>query len=554
MKRNIQLFIFFGTLLLLVSSCVKDNFDFDKWDKEVALQPSLAAPIAWGDLSVLEAMNAYDSAGQVIVNEYGFASLLYTTRVKSSDVSDIIYIPNQQINASVNSSSINFTGFNTPGGEIHFTQNYELGFNMFNSDCEIDSLLLKSGILDIASQCSFQHSVFVDVVFPDIKKNGIPLTLDLSYPPGGSYDTSLGNELNDYNLDMTNTSQGYNGIRVQFDVSIYYSGSDDNSGQLLFDIELKNMDYSRIHGYFGYNTLIFDFDTITIDLFKNEQLNIEDYYFRDPMFRVYYWNSYGIPTNFYFNHMTAFSRIDELEYSLIDQSGTLPLDSLSPYYVSYPLILNETVMDSIILNRDNSNIDDVISRQPKWLSFVAHAHTNPMGVMHNNFATDSSVLEAKIEVELPLWGYLNNFNSSDTSEFDFNDVYESTEMISRLQVRLDIRNGLPLEVLAQLYFVDDDYVILDSLLHGDQELLLSAANVDSDGRVLDFSRKITIVEMDTDRVEQIKNTKHVIYKARVNSTNYSQEELVKIYDDYRILFDMAVEADFNIAVDLDTIN
>jgi hypothetical protein len=72
--------------------------------------------------------------------------------------------------------------------------------------------------------------------------------------------------------------------------------------------------------------------------------------------------------------------------------------------------------------------------------------------------------------------------------------------------------------------------------------------------VLDFSRKITIVEMDTDRVEQIKNTKHVIYKARVNSTNYSQEELVKIYDDYRILFDMAVEADFNIAVDLDTIN
>ena len=554
MKRIFQLFIFLGLILLIVSSCVKDNFDFDKWDKEVSLQPSLAAPIAWGDLSVLEAINAYDSTGQVIINEFGFISLLYKTSVKSNDVNDIIYLPNQQINASINSSSIDFTGFNNPGGVINYTQNYEFGFNMFNSDCEIDSLLLKSGILDIASQSSFQHSIFVDVVFPDIKKNGIPLSIDLSFPPGGSYDTSLGNELSGYTTDMTEISQGFNGTRVQINASIYYSGSSDNSGQLLFDIEMKNMDYSRIHGYFGYNTLVFKFDTVTIDIFKNKELHIEDYYFRDPKFKVHYWNSYGIPTNFYFNHMTAFSRIDGLEYSLTDQNGTLPLDSMSPYYVSYPLILNETVLDSIVLNRDNSNIDDVISKQPKWLSFVAHAHTNPMGVMHNNFATDNSVLEAKIEVELPLWGYLNNFNSSDTSEFDFSDVYESTEMITRLQVRLDIRNGLPLEVLAQLYFVDDNYVILDSLLHGDQELLLSSANIDSDGRVLDFSRKITIVEMTTNRVEQIKNTKHVIYKAQVNSTNYPQEELVKIYDDYRILFDMAVEADFNIAVDLDTIN
>ncbi|MDD2198736.1 MAG: hypothetical protein PHE08_03320, partial [Bacteroidales bacterium] len=287
---------------------------------------------------------------------------------------------------------------------------------------------------------------------------------------------------------------------------------------------------------------------------KNKDLNIEDYYFRDPQFRVYYWNSYGIPTNFYFNHMTAYSRTEDILYNLMDQECSLPLDSANPYYVSYPLIYSEIKMDSIVLDRDNSNIDEVVSKQPKWISFIAHAHTNPLGLNHNNFATDDSKIEAKVEIELPLWGYVHNFHFSDTVDFDFNDIYGETQMISRLQLRLDMQNGLPVEALAQLYFIDENNIILDSLLYEDEGKIIAAADVDGDGRVIDFARKITILEMDRDRVEQIKETKKLVYRVQANSSDYDNQTLVKIYDDYRVKFDIAVEADFEIDIDLDTIN
>lgn len=554
MKKLIYSTIVFGLLLFIMVACVKDNFDFNRWDKEVSLYPSLAAPIAWGDLSVIDAINAYDSTGSIVINRDGFISIIYNANVQSNDVNDIIFIPNQQKSSVIGSSEIDFSGFDELGEELTVTSEFLLTLDMFNSDCEIDSLILKSGMLNITSQKSFQHTIAAKVSFPSITKDGQALVIDLNYPqPGHSYQTSFNNDLTGYTVDMSQTATGYNEITIEVEITMYWY-SNDNSGNYMIDVDLVDIDYSRIHGYFGYNTLIFDLDTINIELFKNKDLNIEDYYFRDPQFRVYYWNSYGIPTNFYFNHMTAFSRTEDILYNIMDQEGSLPLDSANPYYVSYPLIYSEIKMDSIVLDRDNSNIDEVVSKQPKWISFIAHAHTNPLGLNHNNFATDDSKIEAKVEIELPLWGYVHNFHSSDTVDFDFNDIYGETQMISRLQLRLDMQNGLPVEALAQLYFIDENNIILDSLLYEDEGKIIAAADVDGDGRVLDFARKITILEMDRDRVEQIKETKKLVYRVQANSSDYDNQTLVKIYDDYRVKFDIAVEADFEIDIDLDTIN
>ncbi|HXK80609.1 MAG TPA: hypothetical protein PLO05_00440 [Bacteroidales bacterium] len=554
MKKLIYSTIVFGLLLFIMVACVKDNFDFNRWDKEVSLYPSLAAPIAWGDLSVIDAINAYDSTGSIVINRDGFISIIYNANVQSNDVNDIIFIPNQQKSSVIGSSEIDFSGFDELGEELIFTSEYLLTLDMFNSDCEIDSLILKSGMLNITSQKSFQHTIAAKVSFPSITKDGQALVIDLNYPqPGHSYQTSFNNDLTGYTVDMSQTATGYNEIPIEVEITMYWY-SNDNSGNYMIDVDLVDMDYSRIHGYFGYNTLIFDLDTVNIELFKNKDLNIEDYYFRDPQFRVYYWNSYGIPTNFYFNHMTAYSRTEDILYNIMDQEGSLPLDSANPYYVPYPLIYSEIKMDSIVLDRDNSNIDEVVSKQPKWISFIAHAHTNPLGLNHNNFATDDSKIEAKVEIELPLWGYVHNFHSSDTVDFDFNDIYGETQMISRLQLRLDMQNGLPVEALAQLYFIDENNIILDSLLYEDEGKIIAAADVDGEGRVIDFARKITILEMDRDRVEQIKETKKLVYRVQANSSDYDNQTLVKIYDDYRVKFDIAVEADFEIDIDLDTIN
>ncbi|MBP7463958.1 MAG: hypothetical protein KA793_06430, partial [Bacteroidales bacterium] len=196
----------------------------------------------------------------------------------------------------------------------------------------------------------------------------------------------------------------------------------------------------------------------------------------------------------------------------------------------------------------------VISIQPKWIQFIAHAHTNPYSTSHNNFVSDQSSLDAEVVVELPLWGYIDNFHARDTAEFDFDDIYGTAKIIKRLAVRLDMHNGFPVEGHGQIYFLDENYMVLDSLLQSVQDRIIPAATVDANGRVIDFADKLTIIEMTDDKIEMIKNTKYIIYEGHTNSSEYTSHKLVKVYGDYRMKFDVSFELDLGVNVDIDTLN
>lgn len=554
MKKLIRNSVLFVMLLLMMTACIKDNFDFDRWDGELNWDPSFIAPVCWADLSIAEAIAAYDTTIQLINNDAGFISILYKTRVTSREISDIIYLPDQEFNGVLNSSFIDFSGFSQSGDVLSGSSDAIMSFAMFNNECEIDTAVLKSGILNSVLQSSFKHTLQLELEFPTIKKNNANLKINFFFPPTGGFQATSNVELAGYKIDMTQTPQGFNEIPVKMNYTFYHSGNSDNSGVVLFDCDFIELDYSLMTGYFGYNSLIFKSDTLDINLFKNDNWNVDAYYFQDPKFRVRYWNSYGIPTNFYFTQMFAQSKINDQNYSIIDYENGLPLDSLHPYNVSFPFAVGSIRDDSIVLNRFNSNIPFVISIQPKWIQFIAHAHTNPYSSSHNNFVTDNSVLEAEVTIELPLWGYIDNFNARDTAEFDFGEIYGTAKMIERLAVRLDMRNGFPIEGYGQVYFLDENYQILDSLLYSYQDRLLPAATVDANGRVIDFSRKVSIIEITNDRIEKVKNTKYISYEGHTNSTEYTEQKLVKVYGDYRIRFDVSFEVDLGVSVDIDTLN
>ena len=111
MKTKLKYLLIASILMVSVFSCVKDNFNFDKWDKEVQYDASFAAPVAWGDLAFTDALRMYDSTGLFIVNEEGYVSLQYLTRVSSNKVNEIIYLNNQNVNGTVESPDFNFAQF-----------------------------------------------------------------------------------------------------------------------------------------------------------------------------------------------------------------------------------------------------------------------------------------------------------------------------------------------------------------------------------------------------------------------------------------------------------
>jgi len=279
MKTKCKLLLVSFVLLLAVTSCIKDNFNFDKWDREVEYDASFAGPAVWGDVAFSDAVAIYDSTGLLIENEDGYVSLQYMTEVSSNKVNEIIYLEDQNISGSVDSPDFDFADFDSPSDTVSFFYTQDMLFTMFNSDAEIDSALLKTGILDINTNSSFKHSAMLYIKFPTVTKNGVPFSTTLIYTPLGGIANSLNNDFAGYTVDMTQTATGFNEIPVEIRFTLIWSGGSDNSGSVDFGADIKEMQYSIMHGYFGENTLFFESDTIDISLFRNDDWTIEKYLF-----------------------------------------------------------------------------------------------------------------------------------------------------------------------------------------------------------------------------------------------------------------------------------
>jgi hypothetical protein len=554
MKTKFKYSVIILTLVLAVSSCVKENFNLELWDREVQYDASFAAPAVWGDVAFSDVIQMYDSTGLLIENDEGYVSLQYKTNVTSDTVQAIIYLEDQQTSGTITSPVFNFAGFDSFGDTLSHLTTTDMVFTMFNPEAEIDSILLKAGILNIATNSTYGHSARLYITFPTVTKNGVPFTEVFTYVTGGGSAVSLNNNFADYKIDLTQTATNFNEIPVEIRLTLYYSGAGvPNTGTLNYDADITGMQYKMMHGYFGLNTLFFESDTIDINLFKNEEWDIERYMFVDPKFKIYYKNTYGIPSQFYFTHLKANSALDDLDYDILDYGVGLPIGESNPFDVSYALVAGDVMEDSLKLNSGNSNIADVINKRPKWIQFKAKATTNPAGNNHNNFVTDESRIEVEVVMELPLWGYVYNFNSRDTADVDLTDLFNDYNPLKRALVRIDIQNGFPVEAYGQVYFVDENYQILDSVFYTYEERILAAAEVDANGRVLDYSRKVTKIEYDQDRLDKLRTCKYVVYGGQANSTASQANEVVKIYKDYRIKFDIGFEVDLEVGGNIDSI-
>lgn len=553
MDSKFKYLIIVLVLLMGVYSCVKDNFNLDRWDREIQYDAGFAGPVVWGDLAFSDAVELYDSSGLLIENEDGYVSLQYLTKVSSNKVNEIIYLENQSVSGSVQSPDFDFTGFDNTGDTVSFLYTELMPFTMFNPAAEIDSLTLRTGVMNLATNSTFLHSAKLYVKFPTVTKNGVPFSTTFIFTPGGGNAVSLNNDFTGYKVDMTQTPANFNEIPVEVRLTLFWSGTTNNSGTVSFQADMIDMQYEIMHGYFGENTLFFESDTIDISLFRNDMWDIEKYLFMDPKFKIYYWNSYGVPSQFYFTHLMANSALDDLDYNIIDYGVGLPIGETNPYDVSYATVVGDRMEDSLRLDRTNSNIADVVNKRPKWIQFKAKATTNPAGLDHHNFVIHDSEIEVEVVMELPMWGYIYNWHARDTTEVDLSDLQGDYNPIERVLVRIDIQNGFPIEAYGQVYFTDENYVILDSLFYTNEERLLAAAQVDANGRVLDFSRKITEIEYVDERLKKLETCKYVVYGGQANTTNANLDEVVKIYSDYRIKFDIGFEVDLEVDGNIDSI-
>ena len=136
------------------------------------------------------------------------------------------------------------------------------------------------------------------------------------------------------------------------------------------------------------------------------------------------------------------------------------------------------------------------------------------------WAVDKSSFSIEPTLEIPLDFNLNHFIYRDTIAQEISRI-ENIDFMKSLTFRVEMLNDFPIELNAQVYFLDGNYRILDSLFSN--QTLISAASINSTNGKTIAPGKMTpsplFIEIIDTRLNRIYETKYICIDARATSNN-----------------------------------
>lgn len=309
--------------------------------------------------------------------------------------------------------------------------------------------------------------------------------------------------------------------RIEFDSDTTYIHWNDN---VFVKVELANLEYDLVKGYFGQYAYNGTPDSLLIEFFKT--VSTGKVQLADPKMDIGISNSIGVPI-----------RIREPKisgHSVTGNSVNLTSSLLKDIDVPYPSLsqIGETMYDEYLFTKSNSNMADLLNVSPHTVIFDMPVSINPDQVTHDNFITDTSYMSISRDVILPFDGSTKAWGVEASGNIDL----ETPDLLEYLQLNLLVDNGLPVDVELQVYLADSNGVYLDSLFDGNHYVALSGA-LNTNGEVVKPTGSLSQVIFEKDRLDGVKDVKKVEVKAKISTADNGSKQ-VKILSNY--VFDIKV--------------
>ena len=209
-----------------------------------------------------------------------------------------------------------------------------------------------------------------------------------------------------------------------------------------------------VQGYFDQYEFDLPSNSILINLFETAvagSLHIED-----PKINLKITNSFGVPIEMVAENLTA--------ETMSEGPMAVYTDLDNGIAFNYPTVMEvgQSRVTNVGVNKDNSNLSEIISSSPTQLNYELAAISNPASDPNiKGFVLDTSRFDVDVEMELPVYLSASDFAVEEVSEFDASFF----EDIERAEFKLITENGLPIEAGVQVYFLDENNFILDSLFN-----------------------------------------------------------------------------------------
>ena len=527
--------LFVGIGFMFFSGCVKDIKELtEKIEKTngAVWDPEIAIPLVNTSLTLSNIIKQTNSS-YIKTDAENVVMIAYRGELFSQMASDFIRIDNQSYTKEFVLSSSQQTYLENNGSiSLQFTDFMDYA----SGDIEIDSMILKVCNNQLRIQSDFEHDVEFTYTFPEVTKNGIPLSVKLD----GKYnntpvDVAQSINMAGYKFIMTSGPKTFNQIKVNIDMKITKVGNNpiNSNDKVKATIFMFYNDYKVLYGYVGQDNFMIDIDTLKLDVL--DKLKGGSFTLDDPRFKLLMHNSLGVPVKADVTALKGYS----------STGGTINLTGVpNPLPIPVPTYfqVGQTISDSIVLNKNTSNIATIINSRPSQFIYGVDVTANPAGRSVRNFVVDTSKLTVEVDVEIPLNGTASNITLEEERDIDFN-LGDETEYLNKVLLRLVLTNGFPIGVDMQVYLQDSNKVIIDSVLVKSDGFLPAAPVNFATGRVISPSKNVIDVEFNKDRINHLNRTTSIKIKGVINTTkNNGNPSPVKIYADYGLGVKLGVQA------------
>ena len=314
----------------------------------------------------------------------------------------------------------------------------------------------------------------------------------------------------------------------------------DANDRVRFTLGFRDQVFEAIFGFFGQDTVQLGTESINVSFF--DELG-EGILFQGPELNIAFDNSIGVPFGLTFASISGTSAVTGNTSSL---TGTI---TESPQLIDFPTLaqFGETVMDTLIIDENNSDLPEFFNTSPNQIDFELSAVINPFSTTtRENFVTNTGEINANIEMRLPLTLQINNLTRSE--DFGYGNI-EADEADS-VVIRLVTQNELPLNATAIVQVLDDDET-RTVLFETDQTLFLASPFISAaTGEIISPEVNIATVTLGREGVDAVREGSviTVILTFNTPETLNSQEIFVDFETDQTLDLKVSIIAGLDIDI------
>ncbi len=480
--------------LLVITGCSINNNDYNI--KGLSSQPTVALPLLQGSIGLTDLFSQQDST-YVKVYPDGLIYLSYDQELESRDIRNLVVIPDV--------TTTHFLG--VPSGTFPpVPSDYNSTITSSPVSLPISPELLneigfKSGVLNYDMSLApqnpgFKYSVLMSI--PEfLDSNGNFFNVEAS----GTGAISL--------VGYTFKSVVANRFTLQLTLVIKQNSNTvtiPSGTNVKVDLSLTGLDFTYIKGFFGDQTVTPPIQTINLGAFGNSLINGTQVSFKQPIINLTAINDYVVPLQV--NFITLLAK---------KPSGSIPITITpsNPVQTNYPIVLGTSATTTVTV----TNVPEVLNFAPTQLAYQVSGRINAGLTGGTNYMADTSQLRVKMHIEIPLYGSASNILLTDTVTLNLSTINQTLVDVATLQT--SITNQIPLSASLQLYLLDKNNKVLDSLLSSSQNPIVKGSTVDTSGALQSAGVYDQNLDLDTNKINKLFQASKMILVARMNTSGSS---------------------------------